>query len=207
VIRPGTEIRRSVAVAVIALAVSLSTAACGSTSTSTGADHSDPSTSTIPAGAPYNSADLEFVRGMLPHHEQAITMADAVIARSSYLLVVEFGTTIRATQSSEVEQFRRWLVSWNEPESDPSMTGSMDMPGMSSESFDADMARLAKTAHLEYARLWLELMAEHHRGALAMARTEVDAGKNPDVIALAQTILATQQQEIDAMTALSPLLE
>ena len=160
-IRPGTEIRRSVAVAVIALAVSLSTAACGSTSTSTGADHSDPSTSTIPAGAPYNSADLEFVRGMLPHHEQAITMADAVIARSSYLLVVEFGTTIRATQSSEVEQFRRWLVSWNEPESDPSMTGSMDMPGMSSESFDADMARLAKTAHLEYARLWLELMAEH----------------------------------------------
>ena len=170
--QPGTGIRRSIGIAVIAVAVSLSVVACGSTSTSTGADHSDPNTSTIPAEAPFNSADLEFVRGMLPHHEQAITMADAVIAKSSYLLVVEFGTTIRATQSSEVEQLRNWLVSWNQPESDPSMSGSMDMPGMNNESFDADMARLGKTAHLEYARLWLALMIEHHRGALAMARTD-----------------------------------
>jgi uncharacterized protein (DUF305 family) len=205
--QPGTGIRRSIGIAVIAVAVSLGSVACGSTSTSTGADLSDPNASTIPAEAPFNSADLEFVRGMLPHHEQAITMADAVIAKSSYLLVVEFGTTIRATQSSEVEQLRGWLVNWNEPESDPSMSGSMDMPGMNKESFDADMARLGKTAHREYARLWLDLMIEHHRGALAMARTEVDSGKNPDVIALAQTILATQQQEIDAMTALGPLLE
>lgn len=207
--QPGTGIRRSIGIAIIAVAVSLGSVACGSTSTSTstGADLSDPNASTIPAEAPFNSADLEFVRGMLPHHEQAITMADAVIAKSSYLLVVEFGTTIRATQSSEVEQLRGWLVNWNEPESDPSMSGSMDMPGMNRESFDADMARLGKTAHREYARLWLDLMIEHHRGALAMARTEVDSGKNPDVIALAQTILATQQQEIDAMTALGPLLE
>ena len=204
--RPGTGIRRSIGVAVIAVAVSFVAPACGSTSATTGGDSSGGNAPTIPTEVRFNSADLEFVQGMLPHHQQAITMADHAIAKSSYLDVVEFATTIRATQSSEVEQLRAWLVNWGEPEPDPSKTGSMHMPGMDHSSFEVDMARLGETKSLEYAQLWIELMIEHHRSALTMARIEVESGRNPEVIAMAQMILATQQQEIDAMTALKPLL-
>ncbi|MSW44547.1 MAG: DUF305 domain-containing protein, partial [Actinobacteria bacterium] len=83
--RPGPGIRRLVGVTFIALAVSLVAPACGSTSATTGGDSSGGNTATIPAEVRFNSADLEFVQGMLPHHQQAITMADHAIAKSSYL--------------------------------------------------------------------------------------------------------------------------
>ncbi len=201
--------RRSVGVVTVVLSAATLSGACSSSADHATGDHSRSTSISVPANASYNAADLAFVQGMLPHHQQAVTMADSAIATSSYLDVVEFATTIRATQSSEIEQLRGWLVAWGQPEADPSMDPSMDMagmPGMSGASFAADMEHLSSTKSLDYAELWLDLMVEHHRSALTMARTEVESGKDPDVIALAQAILSTQQTEIDAMTALKPLL-
>ncbi len=43
-------------------------------------------------------------------------------------------------------------------------------------------------------------MIEHHRGAIEMAQTEIDAGgENPDAVAMARNIVDTQQQEITTM--------
>jgi uncharacterized protein (DUF305 family) len=51
-------------------------------------------------------------------------------------------------------------------------------------------------------RLFLEGMIRHHQGAIAMAKTEIDDGKNPEAIDLAKRIATSQQQEIETMTAL-----
>ena len=201
--------RSAVGAAVLGLILTfgaVTTIGCSSSShENAGVDHSSLQEEVVPADAPFNAADLTFVRAMLPHHEQAVTMADSAIATSAYIDLLEFATTIRATQSSEIEQMRSWLTTWGQPEADPamsdSMSDSMDMPGMDGASFDADMTRLGARKSLEYALLWLDLMIEHHRGALDMARTEVGSGRNPEVIALAQAILSTQQGEIDAMAA------
>lgn len=39
----------------------------------------------------------------------------------------------------------------------------------------------------------------HHEGAVEMAQTQVDEGKNPEAITLAQPIIDAQKAEIDQM--------
>ncbi|WP_373283269.1 DUF305 domain-containing protein [Nocardia vinacea] len=48
----------------------------------------------------------------------------------------------------------------------------------------------------------MELMIEHHTGAIAMSNTELAGGVNPDAKALATAIVAAQQAEIGTMRGL-----
>jgi uncharacterized protein (DUF305 family) len=50
------------------------------------------------------------------------------------------------------------------------------------------------------------IMIPHHEGAIAMARSELKFGTNPQLRRLAQEIIITQQQEIVAMRMASPAL-
>jgi uncharacterized protein (DUF305 family) len=50
--------------------------------------------------------------------------------------------------------------------------------------------------------MWLEMMIEHHEGAIEMARTEQATGENPDAIALAEDIETAQADEIGTMERL-----
>lgn len=79
-------IRRS-AIVVAAGAASLVLAACGSSNdTSAGHDghSSSPSaSSSAPASqGQHNAADVAFAKGMIPHHRQAVEMADLALARA-----------------------------------------------------------------------------------------------------------------------------
>jgi len=42
-------------------------------------------------------------------------------------------------------------------------------------------------------------MIAHHEGAIEMANVEIAKGSNPDAIAIAKTIIADQQAEVDQM--------
>ena len=55
---------------------------------------------------------------------------------------------------------------------------------------------------VEASRMFLESMTAHHEGAIDMAQDEVDNGQNPDAVELAETIVETQQAEIDQMQQL-----
>jgi uncharacterized protein (DUF305 family) len=46
---------------------------------------------------------------------------------------------------------------------------------------------------------WLELMTEHHEGAVEMAQAEQEDGSNEDAVALAEDVEASQTAEIDRM--------
>ena len=51
-------------------------------------------------------------------------------------------------------------------------------------------------------RAFLSMMIEHHKGAITMARTEVDGGQFPAATEMARSIITSQQQEIDSMNAM-----
>ena len=65
-----------------------------------------------------------------------------------------------------------------------------------------DMAALQNAQGAEASRLFLTQMIEHHKGAITMARTEVDGGQFPAATEMARSIITSQQQEIDSMTAM-----
>jgi uncharacterized protein (DUF305 family) len=64
------------------------------------------------------------------------------------------------------------------------------------------MDRLSTASGAEFDRMFLEMMIQHHQGAVEMARTEVATGKNADAVRLARHIIDSQQAEIGQMRAL-----
>lgn len=51
-------------------------------------------------------------------------------------------------------------------------------------------------------KLYLQGMVKHHQGAIAMAQDEVAAGQDPDAVALARSIVSSQQAEITTMNGM-----
>jgi uncharacterized protein (DUF305 family) len=169
---------------------------------------SSSTTIAIPADAKFNATDVGFAQGMIPHHAQAIEMADLALTNTKNPDVLALANTIKAAQSPEIEKLSGWLGDWGQTipstasgSMDHDMTGmgGMMMDGMMSQ---ADMDRLETSTGTEFDRLWLELMIQHHEGAVKMSKSEVAGGKNPDAVALAQAIISSQQAEITTMESL-----
>jgi uncharacterized protein (DUF305 family) len=67
---------------------------------------------------------------------------------------------------------------------------------------DQDIAALQSAQGVDAAKLFLTGMIQHHQGAIGMAQEEVKSGQYPPALALAQSIITTQQQEITTMQGL-----
>jgi uncharacterized protein (DUF305 family) len=73
------------------------------------------------------------------------------------------------------------------------------MPGMNGMMSEGDMAALQNADGVTAAKIYLTQMITHHQGAISMAQNEINDGQNPAAIALAHSIVTSQQQEIDTM--------
>ena len=73
------------------------------------------------------------------------------------------------------------------------------MPGMMT---DAQMNELRNASGAAFDAMFLQMMIEHHRGAVTDAQQEVDSGSNPEATQLATKIVADQTAEIGRMQQL-----
>jgi len=185
-------------VAVIALAGLL--AACGDDD-DMGMDHSgddsSETTGTAAADADFNDADVDFAQGMIPHHQQAVQMADHAEGRAESPEVIDLAERIKAAQDPEIELMTGWLEQWGQEVAEG--MGHSDMAGMMS---DDDMTMLEEASGAEFDEMFLTMMIEHHEGAIEQAETELDDGQNAEAKELAQTIIDAQQAEIEEMQGL-----
>jgi uncharacterized protein (DUF305 family) len=147
-----------------------------------------------------NTTDQMFVQMMIPHHEQAIEMADSILDKDGVdQRILDLAQQIKDAQGPEIEIMNNWLDDWG-VEATPGQMDGMDMgDGMMS---DDDMAALESATGNEAARLFLEQMIVHHQGAITMAESEVNNGQNPDVMDLAQQVIDGQTAEITTMQEL-----
>ena len=156
---------------------------------------------TSPSGTPvagaHNAADVTFATDMIPHHAQAITMAEMVPSRASNQKVKDLAAQIQAAQDPEITQMSGWLKAWGEPV--PASTGMQHGDGMMSMD---EMSQLENVTGATFDEMWLQMMIDHHKGAIEMANTELSAGSDPGAKKLAQAIIEGQSHEIATMTAM-----
>lgn len=200
---------RFTAAVTAAIATALVLAGCSTTTGSMdsmeGMDHSGDSSSSSSSGesnaGAHNDVDIAFAMGMVPHHQQAVEMADMILGKDGIdPQVIALAEKIKAAQGPEITLMKGWLDTWGSPyESMGDMPG-MDMgTGMMSEE---DMARLDSATGVEASRLFLEQMIEHHNGAIEMADVQAVGGTNPEARELAKNIIKSQTAEIDEMQAI-----
>ncbi|MGA8046994.1 MAG: DUF305 domain-containing protein [Dermatophilaceae bacterium] len=148
-------------------------------------------------------ADIGFVRAMLHHHDQAMTMTEMVEERTTARDIRLLSARMAATQEGEIEQLENWLAARNETVRDPAdgEHSHASMAGMQGMLTEEELARLAAAEGTEFDRLFLELMIKHHEGAIAMVYDLYGAGGGveSEVDSIARHVDSDQSIEISRM--------
>jgi uncharacterized protein (DUF305 family) len=186
----------------------LTAAACGGTATSAGTSAS-PAPVVAATTPTANPGDVRFVVGMIHHHGQALTMVALVPDRAANSSIRTLAERIRVSQTDEIRLMQQWLRDNGEDAPDPSPTGMrMVHDGVAHDVLMAGMLTPAQLAELEAARgvefdrLFLRFMIQHHEGALQMVEElfAASGAANDDFIyKMASDTFADQGIEIDRM--------
>lgn len=164
------------------------------------ADVDEPDAAASNADPSNNDADAEFAHGMIPHHEQAVEMSRLAPDRAADERVLDLAGRIEAAQRPEIEQMLDWLEAWGEPHDPDSNQHGMDMgDGVAGMLSPGELTTLESAEGAAFDVLFLEGMIAHHEGALVMSDDELTDGQNADAIALAESIIASQEAEIEEM--------
>jgi uncharacterized protein (DUF305 family) len=143
------------------------------------------------------SVDRTFIRHMSTHHEQGILLASIAAERAGDPHLRALSNLMAASQKGEAKILARWWASWFvEPmqicsaQERASMAGLLDM---------TEVAKLRSTEASSFDRLFVDLMTKHHKGAVAMADSQLRDGSDPRLRIMAHAIRHEQQGEIALM--------
>jgi len=196
-----------------ALAAILVLASCGSSDPSDGS-HNGQGTSGTTANPPrttgttetgaQNQAGVTFATGMIPHHAQAVEMADLALTRAVDPKVKALAAKIKQAQAPEIARMSGWLANAGAPV--PGTAGGHDMSGMGGKKDGMmspdQMTDLGKATGSAFDRMWLQAMTQHHDGAVALAKDALALGISPDAKRLAQSVIDGQSAEIAEMKSI-----
>ena len=154
----------------------------------------------------YSPADVQFMQDMIPHHHQALEMAELVSDRTNRPELLDVAGRINVSQQDEIEFIQQWLRDRGERSPSPgdhdAMHTSQRMAGMAAPQQMADLAAAEGTA---FDRLFLQLMITHHEGAVTMVEALLEqpgAAYDPALFEFTNDVTNDQTAEIERMNAL-----
>ncbi|MGV8910956.1 MAG: DUF305 domain-containing protein [Propionicimonas sp.] len=125
------------------------------------------------------------------------------LTRATDAKVKALALKIKGAQGPEIARMSSWLTGWGAPI--PATAGGHEMSGMSGMvgmMSAQEMTDLGNANGSAFDRMWLQMMTRHHSGAVAMAKTELAEGTNPESKQLAQSIIDSQTAEIAQMKSI-----
>jgi uncharacterized protein (DUF305 family) len=151
-------------------------------------------------------ADVLFMQGMIHHHSQAVEMTALMPTHTHNKKLLALGRRIGISQTDEMKYMKQWLSERGQP-------GMVHTPGMDMSSMPLmpgmltaeQMKTLAKSKGVEFDRLFLTGMIQHHGGALTMVQDLFDtpgAGQDAVLFDFATDVDNTQTAEIGIMRGL-----
>jgi uncharacterized protein (DUF305 family) len=158
---------------------------------------------------PHTVADVRFMQGMIGHHSQAVTISRWAASHGASPTIQRLAERITVGQLDEIRIMQQWLAERNESAPDtshheheagamPGMSPAL-MPGMLTPS---QMAQLDAARGRDFDRLFLELMIQHHNGAVAMVEQLFQthgAGQDDAIFKFASDVAADQSSEVARM--------
>jgi uncharacterized protein (DUF305 family) len=158
------------------------------------------------ANTGHSPADAQFMQDMIPHHHQAIEMAELVADRTNRSELIDVAGRINASQGDEIEFMQNWLRERGErvpnPTEHEAMHTAHKMAGMATPE---QMAELARSDGTDFDRLFLRLMITHHDGAVTMVEEllkQPGSAYDPVLFEFTTDITNDQTAEIERMNAL-----
>ena len=154
-------------------------------------------------GVSYTAADVRFMQGMIPHHQQALEMTALVRQYAITEAVQRMALRMEIAQRDEIALISAWLRDRGEATEMTSM-GVMHH-GMMGMLTPEQMQTLVNARGMDFDRLFLEGMIQHHQGALAMVTqlfSTSGAAQESTIFKFAEEIDADQLMEIERMQGL-----
>lgn len=145
--------------------------------------------------------DKEFVANMIVHHESAMNMAEMALASASHQEVKNLATAINTSQGQEVGTMRHWQTQWGYPATSGHMMTDSEHAGDSMEGMSDMNSALVGLSGDAFDKKFLELMIEHHQGAIDMSEPADANAQHQEVKDLARAIITAQTKEITQMRA------
>ncbi len=168
-----------------------------------------PSTTTDPPPPPAaaNEADATFVRMMIPHHHQALVLSRLAPDRTANPEVRALAERIDVEQTVEIATMQQWqefngfettnpVSAYEMMMQDPAM---IEMMGMATQ---AELDQLETLSDSAFDQLFLQLMIDHHQGAVDMCVEVMTNGQEPVLQSMANDMLTTQSTQIFQMQAM-----
>lgn len=146
--------------------------------------------------------DSHFIEQMIPHHDDAILMADIALEKAKHQEIKQLAQNIKRTQSEEVNKMQEWYKAWFGKDVPDVFSGTghgmgsgrMHM-GMMGDSTDIDS--LKNTS--DFDKGFIEQMIPHHQMAVMMAQMLQNSTNRPEMKQLAKNIIEAQTREINSM--------
>ncbi len=147
--------------------------------------------------------DRHFIEQMIPHHEDAIVMADLALVKANRQEIKDLARDIKKTQSAEISEMRAWYTNWfgQEVSQNGMMMGGRGAGGgmmqMGTMGNETDMEKLQNAS--DFDRAFIESMIPHHQMAVMMANMLLASTDRPEMKNLAEDIIVAQTKEINQM--------
>lgn len=158
-------------------------------------DHAAPAPGAHPA-------DVQFMQHMMVHHAQAVEMTALVPERASRPDLLLLAERISVSQTDEMAQMVSWLRGRGQAVPGPHAHHGSDHAGMPGMQSPERMAALAAARGPAFDRLFLEMMIDHHEGALVMVEALLGtdgAAQETDTYTFVSHVDSDQRIEIERM--------
>lgn len=140
--------------------------------------------------------DAMFIEQMIPHHEDAIAMAELALTRAEHPEIKQLAKDVIETQSAEIDQMREWYREWFDADV-PDFGGSFGMMGGGMMGGAVDIEDLE--AAEQFDKAFIEGMVPHHQMGIMMSQMAGGATSRPELRDLTESIIEGQSAEISKM--------